>query len=207
MSEFDVIINAPVAATILTITLITSIRAFRDPILREGFIFNPVLILRHKQYQRLLTSGLIHNGAMHLAFNMLAFYFFAFSMERNLGHWQFAVMYILSLVISDIPSLIRHKDNEHYRSLGASGAVSAVLFSAILFDPEMGIGLLFIPGYIPGWLFGVLFLVISYIASFRMGGRINHDAHIWGALSGAVITILLKPQVATTFKQWILSSF
>lgn len=207
MSEFDYIFSSPVAATILTITLITSIRAFNDPVLKSKFIFNPVKILQGREYQRLFTSGLIHANGMHLAFNMMAFYFFAFMLEKMLGHWQFAVFYIVSLAVSDIPSLVRYKGVEGYNSLGASGAVSAIVFSAILFQPDMGIGLLFIPGYIPGWLFAILYLIISFVATFRGGGNINHDAHIWGALSGIVLTVLFQPGVVRSFNEWMDTAF
>ncbi|MEZ4829943.1 MAG: rhomboid family intramembrane serine protease [Bacteroidia bacterium] len=207
MSEFEYLFSSPVSATILTITLITSIRAFSDPELKARFIFNPVRILRGREFQRLFTSGLIHGSVMHLAFNMLAFYFFAFPLERILGHWQFAMLYMASLAISDIPSLIRYRDQEGYNSLGASGAVSAIVFSVILFDPEIGIGLIFIPGYIPGWLFAILYIAFSFFASFRGGGNINHDAHIWGALSGIVLTVLLEPGVVRSFNEWMSTAF
>ena len=206
MSEFELIFSSPVAATILTITLITSIRAFREPDLKYNFLFIPYRVVHHKEYRRLFTSGLIHSGVWHLAFNMLAFYYFAFALEQILGHWQFALLYVLSLVISDIPSIIRHKDNEGYRSLGASGAVSAVVFSVILFDPEIGISLILLPT-IPGWLFAILFVVFSFVASYYSWGNIGHDAHLWGAFAGIVITVLLRPQVVKTFNQWLSQAF
>ena len=198
---------SPVASTILVITLITSIRAFRDPLLKQRFMFNPHQVWQQRYFPPFLTSGLIHANGWHLAFNMIAYYYFALPLERFIGHWQFAVLYILSLIISDIPTLIRHKEHPHYQSLGASGAVSAVVFSMILFNPELGIGLIFIPGYLPGWLFGLLYLGFSFVASMKAWGNINHDAHLWGSLAGIVLTLLLQPSVAVSFKQWLLTAF
>jgi membrane associated rhomboid family serine protease len=201
--DLSLFFKSPVASCIFFITIITSIRAFNDGNLRYKFIFNPVHILQDKDWTRLFTSGLIHGSWMHLIFNMLAFYFFAFYLEQIIGHWQFGLLYVLSLGISSIPSLIRHKNDSYYNSLGASGAVSAVVFAMIFIIPDLGIGLLFIPGTIPGWLFALLFVGFSIFASMRGGGRINHDAHLWGALSGVLLTIMLNPQTATNFIQWL----
>ena len=206
MSDFDQIFSSPIAATILTITLITSIRAFRDANLKYSFMFIPYKVANNKEYHRFFTSGLIHSNIWHLAFNMLAFYYVAFPLEMMIGHWQFALLYVLSLFISDIPSIIRHKDNEAYMSLGASGAVSAVVFSVILFDPEVGISLILLPT-IPGWLFGILFILISFLASYKSWGNINHDAHLWGAFAGIVLTVLMRPSVVRTFNEWLSTAF
>jgi membrane associated rhomboid family serine protease len=107
---------------------------------------------------------------------------------------------MLSLILSDLPSVAKHKNDLWYRSLGASGAISAVVFSAILFNPLAGMGLIIIPGlHIPAVLFGVLYLVYCSYASKRGQDNINHDAHFFGALSGVMITILLTPQVVPYF--------
>ncbi len=195
--------SSPVAATIFVITLITSIRAFSDADLKYKFIFNPYRMLREKQWQMILTHGLIHGGWVHLGFNMLAYYFFAFPLERLIGHWQFALLYMLSLAAGCIPGLVRHRDDSWYNAVGASGAISAVLLSVVLFVPEMGIGLLFIPGSIPGWIFALLFLGFSFIASLRNWGNIGHDAHLFGAIAGMIITVLLRPDVASSFIDFI----
>lgn len=200
MNAFQELFEAPVAATILIITLITSIQAERDSRLKERFIFHPVSVIDHKEWYRLFTSGLIHGGWMHLAFNMLAFYFFAFPLEKIfLGPWQFAILYVASLGISSLPALYRHRNDPSYRALGASGAVSAVVLSMVVFEPNIGIGLLFIPGYIPGWLFAILYMGFSFVAGLKQWGNIGHEAHLFGAISGIVLTVLMHPEAVGQF--------
>lgn len=234
------IFQAPVAATIFVITIITSIRAFSDASLRYQFTYNPYRMVREGRWPMILTHGLVHGGWVHLIFNMLAFYFFAFNLEagtnpvpieviqeriasangqnyeqiverdftnRNLGHWQFAVLYIVSLAAGAIPGLVRHRNDSWYNAVGASGAISAVVLSAVIMSPEIGIGLLLIPGHIPGWIFALLFLGFSFFASFRNWGNIAHDAHLFGAIAGIILTVLLKPEAATDFLDWLRLKF
>lgn len=206
MDLFAKLFASPVAATIFVITILTSIKAFNDPMLRARFIFNAQQVHREKEWYRLFTSGLLHSGWMHLAFNMLAFYFFAFPLEAYLlGHWQFGLLYVASLGLSSLPALYRHKHNPGYNALGASGAVSAVVLSVIMFVPDIGIGLLFLPGTIPGWLFALLYMGFSFYAGLKQWGNIGHEAHLFGAISGIILTLILEPKVATTFLQWLQS--
>ncbi len=202
MDLFQQMFAAPVAATIFVITLITSIQAERDPMLKSKFMFRPTAVWERKEWYRLFTSGLIHGGWMHLIFNMLAFYFFAFILETPgvyLNHIEFAILYVGSLAISSLPALIRHKDNAAYQALGASGAVSAVVLSMVIFEPHIGIGLLFIPGYIPGWLFALLYMGFSFVAGLKQWGNIGHEAHLFGAIAGIVLTLLMQPDAAARF--------
>lgn len=194
---------SPVSSTILVITILTTIQAFRDPTLKARFIFNAYQVYHNKEWYRLFSSGLIHANEWHVAFNMLAFYYFAPPLERVfLGHWQFALLYVLSLGLSSLPSLFRHKDNQGYNALGASGAVSAVVLSLIMFVPDLDLRLLFfLP--MPGWLFALLYIGYSFYAGLKQQGNIGHDAHLFGAILGIVITILLKPEVATSFLAWL----
>lgn len=193
---------APVASCIFLITIITSLMAFRDGQLKYRFMLNPPRVFQQKDWQTLFTSGLVHSDYWHLIFNMLAFYFFAFQVEMIIGHWQFAVLYILSLLTGSLPSLIRHKDDSHYYTLGASGAISGVLFAAIMINPTAKIWFLIT---FPGWVFALLFIGYSLYASMRGGGRINHDGHLFGAIGGVVTLILLRPMVATDFVNWVSS--
>lgn len=202
----DQFFASPVASTIFVITILTSIRAFSDADLRYKFTFNPYRMVREKQYQMVITHGLIHGGWMHLIFNMVAFYFFAFPLETIIGHWQFTVLYMLSLIAGTIPGTVRHRDDSWYNAVGASGAISAVVLSVILFVPEVGISLIFLPA-IPGWIFALLFIAFSFYASFRKIGNIAHDAHLFGAIAGIVITVILRPDVATSFMQWMSVKF
>lgn len=199
-------IGSPIAATIFAITLITSIRAFRDAELRYSFMFNPYQVIHGKDYKRLITHGLIHANQAHLAFNMITFFFFAFLFERMIGHWQFAVFYVAALVLSSLTTLFKYKDQPHYNSLGASGAVSAVILGVILFNPALKLYLFFfVP--MPGWLFAVLYIGYSQYASRNANDNIGHEAHLWGALSGIVLTILLHPPVLEHLKNFLESSF
>ena len=99
------------------------------------------------------------------------------------------LMYLLALIVCLIPTFNKNKDNQNYKSLGASGAVSAVVFSFILFEPLRGVGLIFIPVFVPGFLFGIIYLIVSFLLDKRVGTHVNHSAHIWGALFGIVFVI------------------
>lgn len=190
---------APVACILFAITIGVSLLAFYNDEVYNKLILQPYNVSKGKYVYTMVTSGFIHADWMHLFFNMMTFYFFAFQLEATLGHWQFALLYMVSLILSDLPSVIKHKNDFWYRSLGASGAISAVVFSAILFRPMDKMGLLFIPVQIPAVIFGVLYLVYCSYASKKQLGNINHDAHFFGALSGIMITIILVPQVVPFF--------
>lgn len=202
-------LQAPVALVIFILTIITSIRALNQPVFRDKLIFNPVLVSERKEYYRLFTSGLIHGDYYHLIFNMLAYFFFAFSMELMIGHWQFAFLYIASLLVADIPTLIRHEGNIIYRTLGASGAISGVFAGYILFNPSASLTFIFFPFIsFPAWLLGLGFIIYSFYASFSgTHHRINHDAHLWGALAGIVFTVILAPEAAENLVNFVSSAF
>lgn len=198
--------SAPVASIIFIFTLITSIFGlYVNQNLNHQFMLHPHSFVRGKRVHTILTSGLIHADFGHLLFNMLTFFFFAFSLERILdmtggnGHVQFAVLYLGGLILSDIPTIIKHRNNPGYASLGASGAISAVLFSFILFDPTTKLYLFFIPIGIPAYIFGGLYLAYCVYASRNQYDRVNHDAHFYGALTGIVFTILMKPGIISHF--------
>ncbi len=189
----------PVASVIFVITVLTSLLAFSNPQVYERLILSPHQVYRKQNVYTLLTSGLIHKDWMHLFFNMLSYYFFAFRLEGIIGHWQFAVLYLVSLVLSDLPTVMKHREDFWYRTLGASGAVSAVVFSFILFDPMTKMMILPLPIPIPAILFGVLYLVYCVYAGRQQADTINHDAHFYGALNGIIITIILYPSVVPYF--------
>lgn len=197
----DYITVAPVASFIFAITIASSLWAFYNDNVFNNMILHPYGVSRGYRVYTVITSGLIHNDWMHLIFNMLSFYFFAFQLEVDLGHWQFGLLYTLSLILSDLPTVYKHRNDDWYRSLGASGAISAVIFSAILFDPWAKMGMLGLPPQlsIPAVLFGVLYLVYCSYASKRGRDNINHDAHFFGALSGLLITIVLNPHIPHEF--------
>lgn len=198
--------HTPVASLIFILTLGTSLYVFSNPTLYSKLMLHPYSIYRDKKkYYTILTSGLIHKDWMHLFFNMITFYYFAFTLESimvmqsgSLGHLYFALIYLASLILSDIPTILQYKNNPGYYSLGASGAICAVLFSFILFQPKMTLGLfMIIP--MPAYIFAFLFLGYCIWASRKAKDGINHDAHLFGALSGLILTILLYPWIVPHF--------
>ncbi|QNK62708.1 rhomboid family intramembrane serine protease [Pedobacter sp. PAMC26386] len=199
--------NTPVASLIFIFTLVTSIYAFNDSSLYGKFMLHPYSVYRRSNVYTLLTSGLIHGSWMHLIFNMFTFYAFAFTLEATVGSLRFGLIYFLGLILSDIPTVIKQKDNFHYHSLGASGAISAVLFSYILFYPLST--LMIFPLPIPIWaaLFGVLYLLYTYYMSKNSRDNINHDAHLFGAITGIIITILLVPNIVPHFISMLTNRF
>lgn len=189
---------------IIIATVIVSIFAFRSQKVMDDLIFYPAAITESNQYYRFITYGFIHADISHLFFNMYAFFLFGGACENSFinifGHYgkiYYILMYFLSLIVCVIPDFNKHKANAGYRSLGASGAVSAVVFAYIMFQPLQGIGLLFIPIFIPGFLFGILFLVVSYFLGRKEGSRINHSAHIWGAIFGVIFLIVFSHYFST----------
>lgn len=197
--------HTPVASIIFVFTIITSIYAFNDPGLFGKFMLHPYSVSRKHKVYTLITSGLIHADWMHLIFNMMTFFFFAFQLEAMIGSWQFGVVYFMGLILSDIPSVIKHKNDMWYNSLGASGAISAVLFSYILFQPFSS--MIIFPLPIPIWaiIFGPLYLVYCVYASKHSRDHINHDAHFFGALAGLIVTVLIVPGTIPHFLSQIIA--
>jgi membrane associated rhomboid family serine protease len=191
---------APFASGIFFVTIIVSLYGlFVDRRVLEWFILRPYNFTRKKGIYTIITSGFIHADLMHLFFNMFTFYFFAFYFEMFIGHYQFVLIYFVSMIAADIPSIINNKDNYDYASLGASGAISAVLFGFILYEPLSKISIFPIPIGIPAIIYGVLYLIYCIWASKKQYNNINHSAHFWGAISGIVLTILLDPKAVLIF--------
>lgn len=197
--------QTPVASIIFLFTVITSIYAFNDNSLYGKFMLHPYSVSRRFKLYTLITSGFIHADWMHLLFNMMTFYFFAFQLEAMIGSWQFGMIYFLGLILSDIPSVMKHKNDMWYNSLGASGAISAVLFSFILLKPFSTMMIFPLP--IPIWaiILGPLYLIYCVYASKQSRDNINHDAHFFGALAGLIITVLVVPGVIPHFLGQILT--
>jgi membrane associated rhomboid family serine protease len=182
---------------ILILTCIISFTAFSNQKVIDDLIFYPPAITQRNQWYRFITNGVIHADIGHLAFNMFSFYMFGEFVEKYFmalfdekGKMFFLAMYITALAVCLIPTYLQNKDNYHYRSLGASGAVSAVVFAGIFLDPTIKIGLIIIPPIIPGFIFGPLYLVLSAYMAKRGGDNINHSAHFWGAVWGVVFVII-----------------
>ena len=185
---------------------IGSIDAVRKKDLFHKFKFNAYMVFHRKEWWRLFSSGLIHADWMHLIFNMLTLYFFGGTVELyfkyNFGTWgipMFILLYVAALAVSSIPDLIKHKNNHYYNAVGASGAVSAILFAAILFDPTMKIMLFIIPIPIPGYVFAPLYLLYSHYMSNKNMDNIGHNAHFWGAVFGFLFPVLFNFSLLSSF--------
>jgi membrane associated rhomboid family serine protease len=181
---------------IIIITVLVSLGGFSSQKTIDDLIFYPPMVSERNQWYRFFTCGLIHADWGHLIFNMLALYLFGRNVEiyfthifGDKGKIIYLVLYITALAVSVLPTYFKHKDDYQYRSLGASGAVSAIIFASILFNPMAGIGMMFIPVYIAGFIFGILYLVISQYLEKKGQGNINHSAHIYGALYGVAFLI------------------
>lgn len=179
------------APLILVVTIgISLLGLFRMPRIIDMCLFRPYYFLRDRQYDTMILSGFVHADVGHLLFNMFTFYFFAFPMERFIGTIPFIILYCFGLIVSHTCTWYKHRNNAAYASLGASGAISAVLFAYIVYFPTTTLMIIPIPVPIPAVLFAVGYVGYSYWASTRSRGRINHDAHLCGALAGIVFIAL-----------------
>jgi membrane associated rhomboid family serine protease len=194
---------------LVLVTCVTSYRAEENDAFKRKWIHNAYLVNHRQEYYRWLTSGFIHSGYMHLAFNMITLYSFGRVMEQAiltplLGSNQlagavFLGFYLLAIIASDLPSYFKYKNNHLYNSLGASGGVSAVVMAVILFFPGLPLNLLFIPIDIPGFMFALLYLFYSAYMAQNAGDHINHNAHLFGSLVGIVFAIAIYPPVIFRF--------
>jgi membrane associated rhomboid family serine protease len=196
---------------IVLFTTLVSISAFGKPTVIDQFIFDPVTINRRQQWYRFFTCGLIHADWEHLLFNMLSLFLFGQMVESAFqsdilfgeqGKLFYALLYLSALFLSLVPTFWQERENRYYRSLGASGAVSAIVFVGILFNPTAKIGLFLIPPIIPGYIFGPLYLLLSAWLGKRGGDQINHSAHISGAIAGVVLTCLICWWPQTDYQPW-----
>ncbi len=199
---------------IVIITSIISIFAFQSRELMDKLIFNPFKVHKYNQWYRLVSSGFIHADWMHLIFNMYVMYNFGRIVEDSYnilfddkGWYYFLLLYFGGLVFSILPTYNKHKDNYGYNALGASGAVSAIVFVFIIFQPLTKLTLMFFPIPFPAWIFGIVYLGLEFYMDKRGGSNVNHNAHIWGALYGIIFTIALKPTIAMNFIDKLKSVF
>lgn len=204
---------------ILGITILVSFKAFNDADFKRKLLMNPYDVVHYKKWYRTFTHAFIHADFMHLGFNMYVLYMFgvqnvsrggfqgnllslepAFVQDFGwLGYWYFFLLYVGGILFSSVYAIYKHQDNPAYSSLGASGAVSAVIFGCILLNPHASLGIFPIPFYLPAYVFGPLLLVFEYFMAKRGGTRIAHDAHISGALFGIVFTIAIHPDYIVNF--------
>jgi membrane associated rhomboid family serine protease len=182
------------ALIILALTVLVSVIGLFSRTVIEKAVLRPYVIAQGRDYATLLTSGFVHADVPHLLFNLITYYSFAFPLERVMGELRFEVLYFTGLLVSNLGTTIKHRNDPNYASLGASGAILAVLFAAIVYFPHQRLIFLFFPIPIPAPVFAVLYLVYSYWSSGRARDRINHDAHIFGALTGLAFALVTAPE-------------
>jgi membrane associated rhomboid family serine protease len=192
---------------ILLITLAISIWGFNTPAVQSKLIFNAYSVNQQGQYYRFLSCGFIHGDWLHLIVNMMVFYSFGSQVEEmyalvfaEKAVWYFILLYFGGVMLSILPSYLKHRDDPGYNSLGASGGVAAVLFASILFNPLQKI---YLYGFIglPGIVMGLGYIIYSVYMNKNGRDNINHNAHLWGAIYGFVYTLALKPALLNNFIQ------
>ena len=197
----------PVTLVLIAITVLVSWQAFEKPQLLGRLILWPPAVDRRRQYDRLLTHGFIHADWQHLLFNMITLFFFGGTIERAfapyIGPVGFLLFYLSAILVAILPTYLRHRHDPNYRSLGASGAVSALLFASILINPWSLLLVFFIP--MPAIVFGVCYIGYSIWMDKRGGDNINHSAHLWGAGYGVLFTAMMEPRIIGVFLERLAS--
>jgi len=189
----------PVTLFFLTLNVVIGLYTLlADPTLIDRWAFKPYRVVREREWSRWLTAGFVHVGLMHLLFNVITLYYFGPVIEGVVGPWRFFVIYLGSELAANAFTYAKYKDRPEYSAVGASGAISGVLFAFCLFAPFAMLGIMFIIP-MPAIVFAVLYVGVSIYASKREVGRVAHEAHLGGALGGLALTLLLYPQALTIF--------
>ena len=197
---------------IIGLTIIISLIGFNNSDFFNKFLYNPYSVSQRNEWYRIITHAFLHGDMMHLFFNMYVLYLFGNTIESafgsifgELGTLFYILLYVGGIIVATIPAMIKHKTNYLYNSIGASGAVSALVFASIIFYPTAGYGIILIPLRIPGFLFGPLYLLLESYLDRRGRTNIAHDAHIYGAIFGFIFPVLLKPTLAINFVNQVLN--
>jgi len=199
---------------IIIVTGLISYQAFNNPSLMYKLQHSPYQEAHNKEWYRFISSGFVHVDWTHLLINMFVFYSFGEAVESYfvqifgevIGRLNFLLLYLLTIIFGDIPTFVKHKDNQSFASVGASGAVSGILFAFVIFQPWATL-LLFFVIPCPAIVAAVLYLVYSSWASRNQSSRIDHDAHFYGAVFGFVFTIVLQPSLFSTFWNNLINGF
>lgn len=186
-----------VTIVIIAANVIISYKGFEDRLFFEKYKFN-VGSIRGGEHIRMFSSGFLHADNMHLIFNMFTLFFFAGIVVNQLGTLNFIIIYLASLIFGNLLSLYFNRENYWYSAIGASGAVTGILYAAILLNPEMELSMLFLPIPIKGYIFGIGYLLYSIYGMKNRVGNIGHDAHFGGAIGGYVVTLMFVPSLFKT---------
>ena len=192
-----------VTLVIIAVTCLVSILCFTGTLNGNRLLFNAYSVWHRKEWHRMLTHGLVHGGWGHLFFNMLTLYFFGRVVEQYFqlafgstpGIVLYVVLYVTAIAVSSIWDLVKYRNDWNYNAVGASGAVSAILFASILFEPKMGIYIYLIPIPVPGYIFAPLYLLYCWYMARRNMDNIGHTAHFWGAVYGLLFPLVCRPDI------------
>ena len=195
-----------ITLVLIIITCLVSYYGWKNPVFMEESLFSPYKVARNQEYGRFLKSGFIHKDGTHLLFNMFTFYFFGNEVEQYFiyvfgqltGIVVFVVFYLVAIIVADLPTYLKEKDNPAYHALGASGGTSATVFASIILMPLSYICIFGI-FCLPGFILGLLFLGYAFYKGKMSNDHINHDAHFYGALFGIGVIVLLAPENAVYF--------
>lgn len=182
---------------IIAANILVSIKGFNDTSFFDRYKFN-IAAISTGQKERTLTSGFLHVDLSHLFFNMFTLYFFADVVVRGFGPGKFIGIYFVSLIAGSLLAIFFHKNEPHYSAVGASGAVTGILYAAILMQPDMDLFLMFIPIPIPAYVVGIGYLLYSIYGMKSRLGNIGHTAHFGGAIGGFAMTLLFMPNLIFT---------
>lgn len=184
-----------ISLLIIAANVIVSYKGFKSIEFFSRYAFEVEKVSLYKQYDRIVTSGFLHVNRMHLIFNMLSLFLFSGSLAAILNPFSYLLVYFGSLICGNVFALFIHKKDGDYSSVGASGAISGLIFAAIALSPGFSIGLFFIPVGIPGWIFGLAFVLYSIYGIRSRKTNVGHESHLGAAITGMIIGILLDPSV------------